>query len=236
VCGANEQCAADGQCVPKVLTPKTAALVPAEPAPAPAAAPSSPDIDTSPESTKPGVRTHDGFYFRVALGPNFVSSTWKGGSSDATISGVGPALELAFGGTIARGFVLGGGIYSGTAPSPTFSNNGTSFDIGTTSSVLVGPFADWYPDPNGGFHVQGAVGFGYASFESKDSSFSVSGVGPGFMAGLGYELWVGEQWSLGALARLTYSTPSVKDDKNNIQGSLDTTNIVPALLINATYH
>ena len=232
-CRDSEQCSAEGQCVAKAA-PKRAATPPA--APAPVATPTAePEADTTPSSsTKPGVRVHDGFFLRLALGPSYLNSTWKGGTQDATVTGVGAGLEVSFGGTPLPGLVVGGGSFSSFVSSPTISYAGQSAEEGSVSLSLFAPFIDWYPNETQGFHVQGAAGLAYVSYDSKGGGSSVSGTGLGFMAGAGYEVWVGDQWSLGAMFRLQYATPSIKAD--GMTTSLDTNSVIPALLLGATYH
>lgn len=232
-CGDTDQCSAEGQCIAKAA-PKRVATPPA--APATTSTPTTePDADTAPPPPpKPGVRVHDGFYLRLALGPSLLNSTWKGGTQDATVTGVGAGLEVSFGGTPLPGLVVGGGSFSSFVGSPTISYGGQSADAGSASLTLFAPFIDWYPNETQGFHVQGAAGLAYASYDSKGGGKSVSGTGLGFMAGAGYEIWVADQWSLGAMFRLQYATPSIKAD--GMTTSVDTNSVIPALLLGATYH
>jgi hypothetical protein len=234
-CGDGEQCTSDGQCVAKTIAPKRTAIASPPPVVAPAApAPTEPDADAAPSLAKVGIRTHDGFYMRLAMGPSYFNATWKGGSQDATVTGVGAGLELAFGGTPVSGLVIGGGISSSYVSSPTISYAGQSADSGSASLTLAGPFFDWYPSATQGFHLQGSAGVAYASYADKSGGNSVSGTGFGMTAGIGYEVWVGEQWSFGGILRLQYATPSIKAD--GMTTSVDTSTVVPALLIGATYH
>lgn len=231
-CGEGEQCTSDGQCVAKPMTPKSGALAPPVVAPPPV---HDPDADAAPPSSpKKGVRTHDGFYMRLALGPAYFNATWKGGTQDATVTGMGPGLELAFGGTPLPGLVIGGGSYGTFISSPTLSYAGQSADGGSTSLSIIGPFVDWYPEPSQGFHVLASAGVAYVSYGSKGGGATVSGTGLGLTGGVGYEIWVGDQWSLGAQFRMQYASPSIKSD--GMTSSVDTTTLVPALIVGATYH
>ena len=232
-CSDGEQCSAEGQCVAKAA-PKRVATPPAAPV-ATSTPTTEPDADAAPPPPrKPDVRVHDGFFLRLALGPSYLNSTWKGGTQDATVSGVGAGHEVSLGGTPLPGLVVGGGSFSSFVSSPTISYAGQSADAGSASLSLFAPFIDWYPSDTQGFHVQGAAGLAYVSYDSKGGGKGVSGTGLGFMAGAGYEIWVAEQWSLGAMFRLQYATPSIKAD--GMTTSLDTNSVIPALLLGATYH
>jgi hypothetical protein len=194
-----------------------------------------------------GVRTHDGFYFRAGLGVALFaggSVAPPGSTTNVSVSGAGPSLELAIGGTPWRGLVIGGGIYGMTAPGPTYSASGASLSGGAAVVSSIGPFADWYVDPEGGWHIQGVIGLAAIQAgkgtptEIGGSSYTFpsddeSGTGISLLAGVGYEWWVGDQVSLGAIARIQYVGGSVKGS-----GDTDSTSVklvVPAILGTLTY-
>ena len=63
-----------------------------------------------------------------------------------------------------------------------------------------------------GLHFMAAAGLGPLSWlKGSEGGFIVvprvnyKGTGAGFTAGGGYESWIGEQWSLGLLARIQYA-------------------------------
>jgi hypothetical protein len=108
----------------------------------------------------------------------------------------------------------------------------------------IGPFADWYVDPDGGWHVEAAIGLAAIqagkgtpteiggtsyTFPSDDES----GTGVSLLAGVGYEWWVGEQVSMGMLARLQYVSGSVKATGDTESTSVKV--VVPAILGTLTY-
>lgn len=219
------------------------------------AAPTAP----GPGAGSAGEYTHDGFYLRMALGAARIWDSVKsgtvtecdsqgycaGGKWEGTAEGFGAATELAFGGTVGRGVVIGGGIYNHIIPSPTASNvkfagvdqNG-EIDFETSVFTLYAPFVDFYFDPNQGLHLEGALGFAMlAAGKGKVSGYeftsSQTATGFGFMVGFGDEWWVGSQWSLGLLGRLTYASMSATDD-NDTDWSHKA--LVPAILMTATYH
>lgn len=186
-----------------------------------------------------GVREHDGFYARLGIGPGFVlgSSKLDKGGAEADVSGFALATELAFGGTVAPGLVIGGGSFSMVVPAPSYApDTGDEVDAGTHHVSGIGPFVDYYFDPSGGAHVQAALLLSGIYIQEKDDQPSGSGFGFGAMLGGGYELWVGEQWSIGPLVRIVYYRDQVEASGSgtNIESTLGL--FVPAVLFGATYH
>jgi hypothetical protein len=184
----------------------------------------------------PGGRTHDGFYARLGIGPAFAtgSNELEDVDAKADVSGFAVATELAFGGTIAPGLVLGGGSFSMVIPSPKYSAGGTDTDVGTHHVSGVGPFIDYYFDPHAGGHLQAALLLSGIFVQEKDQAESASGGGFGFMVGGGYEFWIAEQWSMGPIARLTYYNDKLEGSDTEVKSTLSL--LVPALLFGATYH
>jgi len=247
-CASDESCTAAGACVAKRAvttanagpTDESTSYTPA------AAATSSISLADSPtetlsSTTSTGAHLHDGFYFRGGLGVGFVASgtvTPPGDAGDVSLSGTGPALELAFGGAVSPGVVLGGGIYGASVPSPSYSQGGVSVDGGSAVISSLGPFIDWYPNPHEGFHVQASIGYAVvtASKGSGDIAFppkDQSGSGYSLLGGLGYEWWIADQLSFGVLARVQYVSASTKGS-----GDTDSTSVrfvVPALMGTITY-
>jgi hypothetical protein len=194
------------------------------------------------------VHVHDGFYFRAGLGPALfanASVTPPGDPQSVSVTGAGAALELAIGGTLQKGLVVGGGIYGADFPSPSYSQGSINANGGAAVVSSIGPFADWYVDPTNGFHVELGIGLGVVSaaqgtpttsngqtntFPPKDES----GNGISLFAGVGYEWWVADQLSLGVLARLQYVSASV-EGSGDTQSS-DTKVMMPAILASLTYH
>jgi hypothetical protein len=197
----------------------------------------------------PGVRRHDGFYLRLGLGVgnfSFTADVEQSGTALATVetSTIVPMSELAFGGTIAPGLVLGGGIYTaGTAGgSMDFDitpEGGTSFseELDTGPFGMVGPFIDYYFNPEQGLHLQAALGLAVftVSEPSTESVDDVSLSGPGVMLGFGYEWWIGEQWSLGVLGRVMYASLSGEDPSDS-EETYSATALAPGVLLSVTYH
>ncbi len=180
-----------------------------------------------------GIRTHDGFYTRLALGPALLSSSW-GSTGSVSVTGMGPALELAFGGTVGRGVVIGGGVYGASFLSPKIAYSGQSNSIDSASVTTVGPFVDWYPSPEDGWHVQGSVGYAITTYSGSSGKDSASGTGFGGLLGLGYEAWVADEWSIGGMLRCQYASASISASGSS--STVDTSVLVPAFVVTATYH
>jgi hypothetical protein len=182
-------------------------------------------------------REHDGLYARLGAGIPFAfgSAEPDGGGPKADISGIGLGTELAIGGTLAPGLVVGGGAYSMILPSPKYEFDGGENELGTHHAGTLGPFVDYYVDPKGGLHAQAALLLSFLVVDEKKDEFEgESGGGFGVMAGVGYEFWIGEQWSVGPLFRFTYAKLNVKG--NDSEAESDVTLMAPALLAAFTYH
>ncbi|HVJ14234.1 MAG TPA: EB domain-containing protein, partial [Polyangiaceae bacterium] len=200
-CGADEVCTDDAQCV-LVLPPS--APPPPPPPPAGVAPPPRPvePLPPPPPATEveQGVHLHDGFYFRGALGVGALfgsNSTVNGAllvasAGDFDSSGIAVLSELALGGSPLPGLVIGGGSYGASVPSTSYEVAGSEIEGGTSAVSVLGPFIDIYPDPSAGLHLQFAPGLGAMNVNEGDfASDTIGGLGFGFMAGAGYEFWIG---------------------------------------------
>lgn len=166
-----------------------------------------------------GARVHDGFYLRIGWGFGVFDERLEsddlasGGSLKARNRGIATTSDIAIGGTVAPGWVIGGLIGSVDMIASTLRTSGaslteipTEIDPGLRNSSLIGPFVDWYPNVRGGFHAQAALGlatltprlFGHPA--TDDSEYLA--VGGGLMLGAGYEWWVADEWSIGVLTQL----------------------------------
>lgn len=197
---------------------------------------------------------HDGFYMRFGSGLagfderlSSEDSALYGGEIKTRTRGIGTATELAIGGTISEGVVLGGAFYTfdlltstlkfekdsaeGAVPPP-------ELDTELRNLVLLAPFIDIYPNPRRGFHVQGALGlavltasvFGSSATDQSD----YAAIGGGLMLGAGYEWFVADEWSLGILGRATISVLTGEDDSGVRWIHVPATS--PSFLVTLTYH
>ena len=181
-----------------------------------------------------------------------------------TPTGAALATEIALGGSPTPGFVIGGGIYETVVFSASINEVGDGggtvpADIEWEPSTLamVGPFFDIYPVPSIGFHFQSAAGIAVLSagrgsgtvdhaeqgrLDVGDGLEPRTFSGAGLMFGVGFEGWIGNQWSMGFLARLTYASVAsdapFTDPRTGTDHDVEWrhTVVVPALLWTTTLH
>jgi len=165
----------------------------------------------------------DGFYLSLSngFGPGWYASTAHNSFYDPPIDYTnhqsGPILmgSLLLGLPVRPGLVLGVGGLSSAAwlsgPNRTMNGEPVSWEDGGGPYVsflgIAGAFVDYYPIPELGWHVQALAG--YAALSASDFS-SEAPDGLGLMAGVGHDWWVGDRWSIGFLARLTYANMNAK--------------------------
>jgi hypothetical protein len=167
-------------------------------------------------------RRHDGFYLRLGAGGGYALGTLST-ASDSDSQGPNVASELAIGYAIRPGLVVGGGTFPMVVPSPSYDG----IDAGGQHVSGTGLFADYYLDPAGGLHLQAALLFAAGYLDGGQREGKV-GVGYGGMLGAGYDLFVSDEWSLGALARLTVYGLFGVDDRIRL--------VSPSLLFTATFN
>ena len=101
-----------------------------------------------------------------------------------------------------------------------------------------------YPSNTGGFHLFGGGGFGTYTFKPDDSTQDkIAASGGQVNAGVGYEGWVGKEWSLGGLLRLdvpflssTQNTTNNGRVPNGVDLKYEVTGVIPSILVNLTYN
>jgi hypothetical protein len=115
---------------------------------------------------------------------------------------------LALGGTPFRGLVIGAtlmvqgvdGTFSGGPPGAT--------GYAGAIAPIFGGLVDWYPSPQDGWHLGGALGLGGVGLTDSANNNS-NGYGLGVSILGGYDWWIGPQWSLGLIGVLATS-PAVR--------------------------
>jgi hypothetical protein len=110
------------------------------------------------------------------------------------------------------------------SPSPSYDG----VDAGGQHVSGTGPFVAYWLDARGGLHLQAGVLFAAGYLDGSDTRDGHVGFGYGGMAGVGYDRFVTDQWSLGALARVTGYRLHGVDDTIRIAS--------PSLLVTFTYH
>jgi len=150
---------------------------------------------------------HDGFSLR--MGPIAGVLSMSVTASDTTRS----ADAGAFGGELAAGFTLGGGLVLGLgatalhAPSP--SAGFRSLDV-----WQLGPWLDYYPDPSAGWH--GMLTLAPQVLVARESAGTSRGVGIGGSLWLGYDAWIGSEWSTGIALGGAFAVASGKRDDTSV--------------------
>lgn len=187
--------------------------VAAQDAPAPIVIVDHTALEAAPvEPEPPTAEWHEGFYFRGAIGLGAFVDDFEAdfGWVDATARGGSLALEIMVGGSLADGVVLGGGLVIEHVVDPAIEVENVPVDdagVGVGTFGLIGPFLDWYPSPAGGFHLQALLGA--ARIDISDDSGARSEhtpVGAGLAIGAGYDFWIADEWSVGALLRISGAT------------------------------
>lgn len=168
-------------------------------------------------------RVHDGLYVRVGVGPGYALGSLASAAPDSDSKGVGVSTQLAIGTTLRTGLVVGVGTFPMVTPGPNYDG----VDAGGQHVSATGPFVDYYFNPRGGLHVQGGVLLALGYLDGGDRPGNV-GVGYAATAGVGYERFVSDEWSVGAIARITAYQLHGVDDSIRL--------VAPALLLAATYH
>jgi hypothetical protein len=192
------------------------------------------------------VHNHDGFFFRMGLGLAYASAPMEvDGDEFGSAKGFGASVEFLFGGTPAPGIVIGGGLIGHNFPDVTLENaDGDEVDIDTSLSFsTIDLFLNLYPDPKQGFQVQAVLGIGFAEAVNEDGDSVIQDsdgedltfVGPVVGAGVGYEGFVGQQWSLGVMGRVLYAPLSATINEDpEIDGTVKM--LVPSISFIATLH
>lgn len=142
----------------------------------------------------------------AGLGAFDTRSTADGINATASVRGAGPAVDVLAGGTPLPGLVVGGGLLTQMAASPSVAYSGARVaDLASGASKevttwMAGPMIDAFPSPSGGFHAGGLLGLADLGLEDAAGNHAR---GVGLSAWAGYGFWAASQWSLGGLVRLS---------------------------------
>lgn len=164
-------------------------------------------------------RTHDGFYMQLGVGPGYLKSS----ASGLTIKGADLGYDFLLGGSPIPGLAIGGGFVADYAFSP--KPSGLDFAL----LFAVGGFVNYHLDPSGGLHFQAFVGWG--GLETKAKGGNVGGSDPTGVyigPGVGYDFFIGDEWSFGVLGRFGYGAFKINSVKFKT--------MAPALLATFTFH
>jgi len=202
---------------------------PATPEPEPAASSAEPEheiqltkkkkpmIDlATPEPAAPEGRTyhvHDGLSvgINVGMGTLLTAKASSDGPGDVKTGGLTLSYDLRVGGAPSPGFTIGGALTGSNQFSGDWElDSGLKVASGNLNTLIIGPFAEGFPDPNGGLHFGGMLGLARLGADTSGATDGLSAIGLGgaFWAGSG--VWVAPDWSVGGLIRLDAATG--KDD------------------------
>ena len=215
------------QPLPALPAPSATSPAPASPgvAPLPVASATAPPVGpraavTSPPADLPGpvatgcpdgarTRCHDGFYVRMAMGFGATAISGHGASgSSVSISGASIPLRIAIGSTVGKSVVLGATLFGAATVQGSSSSGigGAQASFGALNFLV-----DWYPSPEGGWHVGGDVGVGVISLTQNvgaGADLSLSAFG-------GYDWWFADQWSFGPMLAVSGGSLAAINDSNN---------------------
>jgi hypothetical protein len=158
--------------------------------------------------------------------------------SNSTMRGGGLAIDFLLGGTPTPGFVIGGGFLSNGMENPSNETSGGKSDTEwTVTTAVVGPFIDGFPDPEGGFHIGGMLGLANLVVQDDDNLQDEQTGGFGASLWAGYGGWVGSDWTLGGMLRLTAAATRrdfEHDDGSDVVEEVSTGTFT--ILFTALYH
>lgn len=154
-----------------------------------------------------------GLHVRLAVGAGVAAG--REDTAGTRESGADPAVatEIAIGGHVRPGLVVGGGTFPMVVPGPGYHLSAT------------GPFV---AIERGRVRLQAAVLVTAGYHEARDGHDAAIGFGAGAMAGVAYDVRRGPRWSIGPLVRVTYVHWSGGDY------TLD--KVAPSLLVAFTRH
>jgi hypothetical protein len=133
-------------------------------------------------------QTRSGFWLSTGLGYGSANASFEGdegGGRDGALT-----AHLRLGGKIGERTLLGCETNVWTRP-----ETEATVTLGNVSAALY-----FYPVPGSGFFVKAGAGFGTADFTFKTLDQTASGMGPGFIAGAGYDYRIGKNVSLTPMA------------------------------------
>ena len=174
------------------------------------------------------VRRHDGGYLRLGFNAGYAWDSAERGDVSTESRGAGGFLEYAFGANVSEHAVLGFGHHTFGVFSPNTEVGGAELEADHSAFYqILGLFLDYYLDPAAGWHVTATLGPGIANVQVLDGEETDAGIG--LALGAGYDFWIGEQWSLGAGARLLYISGAADDFGDHRA-------VIPTLNFSALWH
>ncbi len=184
-----------------------------------------------PEATAPVQRSfhmHDGFYARVSPGIGWVNTSWTAkGQPDMDADGTSLSIDVLLGGSPTRGVALGGALLTHLGLATDVTVDGHEVSSEDLDLFMVGPFIDGFPTASDGWHFGGTVGL------ARSHLGDLKNWGLGGAAWGGYDAWVGDEWSVGGLARLMLAR-TTQESGDDLDASA--TGMTFTLAFTALYH
>jgi hypothetical protein len=189
-------------------------------------------VPTVPPAMERTVRVHRGFYLGVNAGIGHNSGSYDDNhpseeSLDA--GGFNLGMDLLVGYGASPGLAVGGALIGDFLASADFERDGVTEATGSSVSLLIGPFVDGFPNPNGPLHLGGTLGL--AHVRASDVAFDgsdVTATGLGFAAWLGYVPWVSDHFSIGLSLQLMGNVTGIGASRSASTRSLN-------LMVNALH-
>lgn len=187
----------------------------------------------------PGERLHDGFFARSESGLAFLSAYVSDSGTRplrTRARGVGQSASISFGGTPARGLVLGGTLWTARID-PVFVEDGKDVAPDDDSVKLlllrIGPLVDWYPHPGRGFHALAAAALTVQiETDTKGNPLQPAALGWALSTAAGQEWFLSSELSLGILGRVAFGGLK-RAAPGGPERSLF---VMPELALSGTYH
>jgi hypothetical protein len=228
-CGSGQTCTAEGQCIS------------AHPGAPPGRFFANGVGDTPIKD--PTAERHDGFMLRLTLGFGGGTVTRHikndpaeilGGDGKTTVSGFGESFSLDIGGAPMDNLIIHGRLSTFGLINPKIKRHGDELDANDDdggASILIGPAITYYFMPIN-IYLTGAIGLGVVGATVKDEDDKAHGTGGvAFDVDVGKEWWAGDQWGLGAAARLSFAAGSRKDNGIELEYNM----LAFAIVFSATY-
>lgn len=162
-----------------------------------------------------GRHKHDGTYVRASIGVGDLTAKREvevdagyeraAMAPESQISPTSTMFQLAVGTTPVKQLVLGGNILGLVSRTPVAIDHPAYYTEVYERAYLWfgGLMVDYYLDEEGGWHIGGTLGLASLTIPTGDPSGdpsifdSFGGVGGGFCAHFGYDIWIADQLSLG---------------------------------------
>ncbi|HWO12597.1 MAG TPA: hypothetical protein VNN80_24035 [Polyangiaceae bacterium] len=173
---------------------------------------------------------HEGFYLRLGGGFGVTWANLDVGTASLDSTGVTLDGEALIGFSPGPGLALGAGALGSLQLSGDWEleDGGGATTNADLTTLLLGLFADGYPEPKQGWHVGGMIGLAVTSFEAPGGENGSDALGVGGAVWGGYDVWVAPEWSIGGALRVEALRATNSDDDATVS-SIETTFAVTVL-------